>query len=317
MKPDNQVKFKKKSIFQLASMSLKDTETYYREKRKHDQDKELKHIFIRKCFHAIIVRLLFVRRFFAKQKLVITSDKRKNNGKARVYACTHIGGDDVVIFYEAYKDHCYWLFGDFGVFYKKLDGLLLYLNGVICMDTWHKEDRQIAKNRAVEVLKKNCNILICPEGSWNITENKPVMQMFTGAVEMAIESGADIIPVAIEQYGNTFYVNMGENISTEHMTMDKKREHTADLRDIMSTLKWEIWEEYGRTNRAELPANASEQWMQYIQEMCDAVDFPMEEVIRTMYIDKNDVTMQEVRDIINNLIPSKANAFLYNKRNHY
>lgn len=108
-------------------------------------------------------------------------------------------------------------------------------------------------------MKKNCNILICPEGSCNITENKPVMQMFTGAVEMAIESGADIIPVAIEQYGNTFYVNMGENISTEHMTMDKKREHTADLRDIMSTLKWEIWEEYGHTNRAELPANASEQ----------------------------------------------------------
>lgn len=31
---------------------------------------------------------------------------------------------------------------------------------------------------------------------------------------MALKSGADIIPMTIEQYGNTFYVNIGENIDS-------------------------------------------------------------------------------------------------------
>ena len=107
---EKQNKFKKKNIFQRAFMPLEELEAYYRAKREYEQDKEIKHIKLRRCFHAVLVRLLFIRRFFAKQKLVITGDKRKNTGKARIYACTHVDGDDAVIFYEAYKDHCYWFF---------------------------------------------------------------------------------------------------------------------------------------------------------------------------------------------------------------
>lgn len=314
MKAENKPTFKKKNIFQRAFMPLEELETYYREKRKYEQDKEIKHIGIRKCFYPIMVFILFIRRIFAKQKIVIVSDKRKRNKNAKIYTFTHVGGDDGVIFYEACKDHCYWFFGDFGGCYKKIDGLLVYLNGMICLDTWDKTDRQIARNNAIKLLKKGGNLQMTPEGSWNITENKPVMHCYTGAVEMSIESGADIIPVAIEQYGKTFYVNFGENISSEHMTLENKREHTAELRDAMSTLKWEIWEKYGRISRADLPDNASEQWMQYIQGMCDAVDFPMEDVVRTIYKDKNDVIMQEVQDIQKHLIPCRENAFLFNKR---
>jgi len=75
-----------------------------------------------------------------------------------------------------------------------------------------------------------------------------------------------------------------------------------------------IWENYGNIRRSDIPDNASEQWMQYIQDMCDAVDFPMEDVVRTIYKDKNDEVMQEVQDIQKHLIPCRENAFLFNKR---
>lgn len=124
---------------------------------------------------------------------------------------------------------------------------------------------QIGGHTAIKVLKKHGNILIFPEGTWNITENKPVMNLYTGAAEMAIESGADIIPLAVERYGDTWFINIGENISSEKYDPDMKRELTDDLRDAMATLKWEIFEKYGHIRREELPDNASEQWLANIQ----------------------------------------------------
>ena len=77
---------------------------------------------------------------------------------------------------------------------------MAYLLGFIGCDTTEKEDRHIAKELAIRTLKQGGNILIWPEGAWNITENEVVMKLYTGTVEMAIRSGADIIPIAIEQY---------------------------------------------------------------------------------------------------------------------
>jgi hypothetical protein len=37
---------------------------------------------------------------------------------------------------------------------------------------------------------------------------------------MALETGADIVPIAIEQYGKEFYVNIGENISSKDCGSD-------------------------------------------------------------------------------------------------
>lgn len=45
--------------------------------------------------------------------------------------------------------------------------------------------------------------MIFPEGAWNISENLLVMKLYTGAAEMAIRTGADIVPIAIEQFGKS------------------------------------------------------------------------------------------------------------------
>ena len=80
------------------------------------------------------------------------------------------------------------------------------------METNNKTDRFIAKNRAVELLKNGGDLLIYPEGAWNITENLPVMKLYTGTIKMAMETNAEIIPIAIEQYDDTFYVYDGVEI---------------------------------------------------------------------------------------------------------
>ena len=81
------------------------------------------------------------------------------------------------------------------------------------------------------------------------------MKLFTGAVEMAICGQADIVPIAMEQYGNTYYVNMGRNIDYATVPLEKKREKTDELRDILCTLRWEIWEQAGVSKRSDIPGN--------------------------------------------------------------
>ena len=308
--------FKKLSLFRRLTVPLPELEAYYREKRNAERDKEIKHIHLHRIFSKFFIFILGINRLFSGQNYKIVSDKRAKNGKARIYACTHVGGDDALFVYEAYKDQSYWFWGDVGYRYKTIDYLLVTLNGTIEVDTWDKTDRRNARNTAIKVLKKHGNILIFPEGTWNITENKPVMDLYTGAAEMAIESGADIIPLAVERYGDTWFINIGENISSEKYDPDMKRELTDDLRDAMATLKWEIFEKYGHIRREELPDNASEQWLANIQKMCIATKFPMEDVVRTIYVTKEDKEQQEVQAAMEHLIPSRANAFLFSKRNH-
>ena len=65
---------------------------------------------------------------------------------------------------------------------------------------------------------------------------------YTGAAEMAICTGAEIVPIAFEKFGKNFYVNIGANISPKNFVLEQKQELTDMLRDRLATLKWELWE---------------------------------------------------------------------------
>lgn len=145
----------------------------------------------------------------SKETVSVINDERMITDKPKIYACTHIGGNDIQRVFEVIKEHAYLFLGDPKGLYKDISGLLLFLNGVINMEIKDKTDRFIDKKRAIELLNKNGNLLIFPEGAWNITPNLLVMDLYKEAVLMARETGADIIPVAIEQYDNDFFVSIG------------------------------------------------------------------------------------------------------------
>lgn len=86
--------------------------------------------------------------------------------------------------------------------------------------------------------------MIYPEDAWNIIENQVVMPLYSGAAEMAIRSGAEIVPIAMEQYDKTYYVNIGKNINLTGYALSQKRQATEELRDVLCTLKWEIWKNF-------------------------------------------------------------------------
>lgn len=284
--------------------------------RAYNAGKKMQGIHLRKFAHFIIAAVLKIDQLQAKEKVEVIGDKRKPSAKPKIFACTHVGGNEIQRILQVIKSSAYLMLGDPGVLYRDPIYYGLMLNGVIPLETTDKEDRKIAYYRSVELLKKGGNLLIFPEGGWNITPNLPVMKIFTGTVRMAQEANCEIIPIALQQYNDTFYFNIGENYSIPQNTNKTADILNAELRDKMATLAWEIIESSGTLNTRKLSPNCVEQFQKEIFSRCDVnTGLTIQDVINERFYDKNITEWSDAFAHLSNLKPTPSNAFLFNKRN--
>ena len=258
--------------------------------------------------YPLFVAFVALDRVFRKESIEVIGHYKKYKEQV-IYACTHIGGDDCQRNFEAIGRGCWWFIGDPGYLYKDVSGLLLHLNGCIMLDTGDKADRNIAYLRAVELLKAGGSLMIYPEGARNGTENLPVMELFQGTSKMALETGVKIVPVAIEQYDKRFVVKFGAEIFPENFRNNE--ELTQMLRDVLATLKWEIWEHEGIIARNGLEENYREVFIREFENRIFPYD-TLESVERTRY--HGEVPSPgEVFAPIRALEVKRENAFLWRR----
>lgn len=311
--------FQKISWFKRKKLSIQELVIYYAEKRKHDYSagKSLRGIVFRKKLHFVVDWILKIDQLTSHEKIVILGDlHRKDRQVPTIYACTHIGGNDIQRAFQVINEPAYLMLGDPGILYRMPIYMGLKLNGVIPLETSDREDRKIAYSRAVELLKNGGNLLIYPEGAWNVSPNLVVMKTFTGTVRMAQETGAEIIPVAMEQYGDTFYFNVGENYIIPQDSPLSSAELNAELRDKLATLKWEILENQTPMQRKEIPHDYLDTFQAEIVNRCNfGYGFSLEDALKEAFHDKNVHSPEEVFAHLNQLIPCRENAFLFRKTN--
>jgi len=244
----------------------------------------------------------------------IIKDERQYTDKPIIFALTHVGKFDIEVTSEAIKDHYYLLSGDFEHIQGIIDSPFISLNGVIYFNENVKEDRKLASEKMIRHLNNNGNLMYFPEGTWNLSPNLPMLPCYWGIVDVAKKGNAIIIPVAAEQYGKHFKINIGRNIDM-NLYGDSKDEKTRainDLRDYLAKLKWEIWETEPVLNRSEI---AGKEWEQNVSERFREWPYFNEEYINNLIFKPKDVVnREEVYGPIKKLIPNKNNAFLYNKR---
>ena len=203
----------------------------------------------RRFIHPLIIKFLNLdRKILNKQTVKVLSDKHKESNKPVIYAITHVGYYDYQVISEVLQKHQIPFAGDPEQMYRTMDGFLMWLNGVVYCDTENKSDRKVAYKTAIEYIKQGNDMTIYPEGVWNVSPNLLMLPLFPGAIKMAMETGVDIIPVAIEQYDKKFVINIGNNYEIDRVEnntlIDNKdfiESHKNILRDIMATLKWEIF----------------------------------------------------------------------------
>lgn len=297
-------------------IDLKDLETYY-----FYRDKFEKSVFGRMShkwrlrLHPILFRIISARNRGAGFTSHVIYDKRKKTAKPIIFAITHIGKFDIEVATETVKDHYYLLSGDYENMKGTVEELFLGLNGVVYIREDDKADRALSKEKMINVLRKGGNMMYFPEGTWNLSENLPVLPMPFGVVEVAARAGAAIIPIGIQQYGNVFYLAVGENFDVAPYATDTTEGKIAainELRDRLATLKWDIW--------ASIPTeiagaiNADSFRKENDERMQEWPGMTLQEMYDSAYKLRHITAPKDAFAHLNELTPSMQNAFLFNKR---
>ena len=300
-------------IFRRMGMPLPALEEYYRLRRKarFEQGKKLGHVQLREALYPLFALFIKADRWLRRQTIEVIGNTEIQKGQV-IYACTHIGGNDLQSIFEVIRRGCWWFVGDPCVLYQEISGLLLYLNGCILLELTDREDRRIAYARAVELLKAGGSLMIYPEGARNGTDNLPVMGLFQGTARMAMATDTKIVPTAIEQYGDRFVIRFGDALLPGDF--QTPAELTQKLRDAMATLKWEIWEREGLCARADLPQNYRELFQKEFETRIYPYD-TLETVERSRFHTKEEIEQNDAFAHLKRLNPCKENAFLFRNWN--
>lgn len=227
-----------------------------------------------------------------------------------IFAVTHVGKWDIEVVSQAIRKHAYLLSGDFESMQGTINAWFLNVNGVIYLNEKVKSDRRAAVQKMITHLRQGGNLLYFPEGAWNLSPNLPVLPCFWGIVEAAQNSGAMIVPVAAEQYGNHFFINMGQAMDMGEY-IENKAAGIQALRDHLAALKWEIWEKQGVHSRSEI---SETEWDEYVKLHLEEWTFSQKHIDTLVFRPKGVTERSEAYDHLNFLYPKAENAFLLNKR---
>lgn len=130
---------------------------------------------------------------------------------------------------------------------KIVDRIGFWLNGVIWVDRKRETSRHASKTKMLDKLSRGKSVLIFPEGTWNLEASTPVLPLYWGIIEVAQRSATPIIPLCLEYIEDKCVVKFGESLHISENS-DKAIE-IGRLRDVMATLKWDIWEMFTEDKR--------------------------------------------------------------------
>ena len=149
--------------------------------------------------------------------------------------------------------HSYILFGSLPQFYNTIDGVTAYINGVVQTNRKVKISRGAAITKQVGVMKNGADMFEFPEGVWNKTPERLLLDLYPGIYRAVQETGYKVVPVAHYQRDKTSIKIPGNEIHTViddpvDMTSMTEREGLEFLRDKISTWYWLMMEQYGQSS---------------------------------------------------------------------
>lgn len=287
----------------------------YYEMRKDNENKFYSKLTLeqRKKIHKYILLIYTIKNSLGGFSYEIISDKRNNTNKPIIYVVTHVGKYDIEVVSEAIRAHYYLLSGDYEHIQGIIDEPFIGLNGIFYFNEFVKSERKKVSEDMINHLKDNGNLMYFIEGTWNMTPNLPMLPCYWGIVDIAKKGDAIIVPIAADQYGKHFKINIGNNFDMNKYedSITGKTQAITELRDTLSTLKWGIWE----TEKIRRNDIDKEYWDKYVSDRFEEWPyFNLEYIDRLIYKPKDVTTKEEAYSFVKKMKPNKNNAFLYNKR---
>lgn len=248
-----------------------------------------------------------------KTKLKVIRSAKMPKGPV-IFCSTHGFKDDIVDAVIIAKRQSYILIGALSQLMYSFDGISAWLNGCILVDRLKKSSRKASKDKMLRALSLGSSVLIFPEATWNNSPNQMTSGLFSGFYDIAVASGFPVAVIATHREGKYVYGILDEAFDVTKFT---REEGTEILKEKMSSLRWELMEKYSKVDRSSLPygVEADKYWETHINRLIAEVDFwDYEDELRAKFIDKT-ITEPSVAFLhLNHLVPTKNNAFLFNKR---
>ena len=206
-----------------------------------------------------------------KHKIKLMRNDFTPNGKPTIFAFTHVCKDDVAVTLCCLRYNAYVLAGYHRGLSRSVDGMGLRLNGVVWVDRGDKASRAEAMEKVKNILCRGGDILIAPEAAWNLSPNIPMLNLWWGVIDMAVSTGANIVPIALDLVNDKYCIIIGENFC--YKQYPDKANAIAELRDVLATMAWELIEMKPMQKRSEITEK-------------DWVDFTQNELARAPYVNR-------------------------------
>ena len=192
-----------------------------------------------------------------------------------------------------------------------IDRIVFFLNGSIYVDRHNPISRANSKVELIKTVVNGGNLLVFPEATWNLTENKLLLPLNWGVIDVAKKTGATIKPIVMEYEEGKCNIMIGDDLIVKET--DSKEEKIEELTEQMATMKWNLIERKGLTKRE----NISQKDLDvYTVDRCaeyPCLDVEYEKsVIRKPYVTEEDVFMH-----LENIEINQNNAFLQKIKNDY
>lgn len=220
-----------------------------------NKNKSLSHnkigIILRKVIHPVLFKLADSKIGYKVIENNDYSGKTAEFSTERpiIFVCNHTNSYDIPIALKAIKEHTILFAGKQPL--EKIDELFFNLNGTIYVDRKNKEDMNLSKKAMVETLKKKRNILVFPEGTWNLTDSNLMHEMKWGIIDVAKDSNALIVPLVLNyDYDNrTCDYRFGKPIDVKYISNITS---INIVRDDMATIRWEFFEKNKKVKRKDI-----------------------------------------------------------------
>lgn len=268
----------------------------------------------RLMLHPLLLKIITFRNKKAGFTIDTIYDKRGNVEGPKIFCITHIGKYDIEIISEVVKDHYYLLSGDFENMKGTVEEKFLGLNGVVYIREDDKADRKLSKEKMINILKNGGNMMYFPEGTWNLSPNLPVLQCSYGIIDVAMRSGATIIPIGIEQYGSHFITAVGEPFNISKYSENEKIKAIHDLRGVLAGLKMDIWTNAPENYKQSINL---EEFNKIVDERLSEWTQPIEVLMESIFKPKDVFIEEEVFKFLENLDIDKENCFLEKSKQYY
>lgn len=266
--------------------------------------------------------------------------------KGRIFAINHRQGDDIVTGANVAGQSAYIVFGNKYLSLDTTNGLGLWAYGMILLDRDNKTNRHNTYDKMKYVLEHGGNIIIYPEGYWNLgdngeaderhgadghnSENWLIQDFNIGIFRLAQETGCEIVPTVLhyDEHGKKVcYGRRGKVITVK--ADDDIFEKKEQLLTVMRTMYYEMMEKYSSYMRTELESNGQsiyEQWTELKKKLvkdCDIdrtgyhLDLADEKRIGKAKVAKPVTTQTDAFSHLQHLNLCKENAFLFRNEDSF